>query len=657
MKKRSILLFLVVVIVFCSFLFGSFYNEARQDAIKYLNNEQLLHATDAARGIEDFFNYWTRMLTALSESTPIIDMDQTGKNNIQLLYNGNRDWIRGITRVDAEGWIVYTFPLNPAAIRKSISQQAHVQEIMRTHKPVVSDVFFAVQGYETVALHVPVFKNRIYRGTIAVTINFQSLAKRYLEDIKIGNTGYAWVTSREGIELYSPLPGHTGKSVWENSKDSPSILAMAKDMLKGNSGSAIYTDDKIHGDKADLRKRHAVFMPIKLGNTFWSVVVCSAEDEIIASLENFRNKLILVICLLLLVGVLFSYYGLKARFIIKEEEERRRAEEALRENEARLDLALRSAGMGVWSWDIIENKRYFDDQLCHLLGINPATFTGTAEEFFEAVDPDDRETIKAALARTIAQNVLYEPEYRVIWPEGSVHYITARGRLVRDDKGRPLRINGIIWDISERKKSEEQLQHTLDSLRKAVGATVQVVASAVESRDPYTAGHQIRSSNLARAIATEMGLSQEKIEGIRIAGSIHDIGKLSLPAEILSKPTKLSEIEFSLIKEHARQGYEILKGVESPWPLAEIVYQHHERMDGSGYPRNLKGEDILMEARILAVGDVVEAMAFHRPYRPGLGIDAALNEIEKNSGIVYDSAVADACLRLFREKGFQLEGA
>jgi putative nucleotidyltransferase with HDIG domain len=182
------------------------------------------------------------------------------------------------------------------------------------------------------------------------------------------------------------------------------------------------------------------------------------------------------------------------------------------------------------------------------------------------------------------------------------------------------------------------------------------MASAVETRDPYTAGHQIRSANLARTIATEMGLPHEKIEGIRVAGSIHDIGKLSIPAEILSKPTKLSEIEFSLIKEHARKGYEILKNVESPWPLAEIVYQHHERMDGSGYPRNLKGEEILIEARILTVADVVEAMASHRPYRPGLGIDAALNEIEKNRGIFYDKAVADACLRLFREKGIKLEG-
>jgi len=176
----------------------------------------------------------------------------------------------------------------------------------------------------------------------------------------------------------------------------------------------------------------------------------------------------------------------------------------------------------------------------------------------------------------------------------------------------------------------------------------------VETRDPYTAGHQIRSANLARTIATEMGLPQDKIDGIRVAGSIHDIGKLSIPAEILSKPTKLSEIEFSLIKEHARQGYEILRNVESPWPLAEMVYQHHERMDGSGYPRNLKGDEILMEARILAVSDVVESIASHRPYRASLGIDAALEEIEKNRGTLYDETVADACLRLFREKEYRL---
>jgi HD-GYP domain-containing protein (c-di-GMP phosphodiesterase class II) len=214
-----------------------------------------------------------------------------------------------------------------------------------------------------------------------------------------------------------------------------------------------------------------------------------------------------------------------------------------------------------------------------------------------------------------------------------------------------------MWrELTERKRAEEELQRTLDSLRKAVNTTIQVMVSAVETRDPYTAGHQLRSANLARAIATELGLPPEKIEGIWMAGSIHDVGKLSIPAEILSKPTKLSAIELSLIKEHANRGYEILKGVESSWPLAEIVRQHHERMDGSGYPRNLKGEEILMEARILSVADVVEAMASHRPYRPALGINAALEELEKNKGILYDDAVADACRRLFKEKSFNLEG-
>jgi diguanylate cyclase (GGDEF)-like protein len=210
-------------------------------------------------------------------------------------------------------------------------------------------------------------------------------------------------------------------------------------------------------------------------------------------------------------------------------------------------------------------------------------------------------------------------------------------------------------DITERKHAKEELQGSLNSLSKEFNTIVQVLISSIEMKDPYTASHQRWSANIACAIATEMGLPQDKIDGLRMAGSMHDIGKLSIPAEILSKPTKLTEIEFSLIKEHSRSGYEMLKDVESPWPLAQIVYQHHERMNGSGYPRNLKGDEILMESRILAVADIVEAMASYRPYRAALGIEAALEEIEKNKGVFYDDAVADACLRLFREKGYQLK--
>jgi PAS domain S-box-containing protein len=226
---------------------------------------------------------------------------------------------------------------------------------------------------------------------------------------------------------------------------------------------------------------------------------------------------------------------------------------------------------------------------------------------------------------------------------------------IRGSDGATKYLLGISEDITERKEAEKQLQDTLISLKKAVGVTIQAMVSAVETRDPYTAGHQVRSADLACTIATEMGLSQDRIDGIHLAGSIHDIGKLSIPAEILSKPTELSQIEYALIKEHACQGYKILKNVVSSWPLAEMIYQHHERINGSGYPRRLKGDDILMEARILAVADVVEAMASHRPYRPALGINVALEEIEKNIGTLYDEAVADSCLKLFREKGFQLE--
>jgi putative nucleotidyltransferase with HDIG domain len=218
---------------------------------------------------------------------------------------------------------------------------------------------------------------------------------------------------------------------------------------------------------------------------------------------------------------------------------------------------------------------------------------------------------------------------------------------VRDEKGQILYYEGIIEDITERKENVERL-------RKALGGTVRALASVVETRDPYTAGHQRNVSDLARAIAAEMDLPADMTEGLRVAAVIHDIGKISVPAEILSKPGKLTDIEFNLIKTHAQSGYEILKDINFPWPVASMVIQHHERMDGSGYPQNLKGEDILLEARILGVADVVEAISSHRPYRPTLGIDYALNEISKNRGVLYDADVVDACIRVFQKKSFTL---
>jgi len=209
-------------------------------------------------------------------------------------------------------------------------------------------------------------------------------------------------------------------------------------------------------------------------------------------------------------------------------------------------------------------------------------------------------------------------------------------------------------EIENRKGVQHELEQSFENLKKVMHSTVKAIAMTVEKRDPYTSGHQHRVSALARAIAEEIGLSEDQTEGLYMAAAIHDIGKISLPAEILAKPVQLSSIELSLIQAHAQAGYDILKGVEFPWPIAEIVLQHHERMNGSGYPQGLSGDGILLEARIIGVSDVVETMASHRPYRPSIGMDKALEEIIQNKGALYDAQVVDACLTVFNQKGFKL---
>ena len=201
---------------------------------------------------------------------------------------------------------------------------------------------------------------------------------------------------------------------------------------------------------------------------------------------------------------------------------------------------------------------------------------------------------------------------------------------------------------------EKELQQSYKKLQKFIEGTAHILMEIVEIRDPYLTGHQQRVSQLATAIAQEMKLPQDKIEGVRFASLVHDVGKVNLPTEIVSKLNKLSEVEFNLIKNHPRIGYNILKKVDFLWPIAEIVFQHQEKIDGSGYPRRLKGAEILIEAKILGVANVVEAMSSSRSYRPALSIDESLTEISKNKNILFDPEVVDACIKLFKEKRFKL---
>jgi len=226
-------------------------------------------------------------------------------------------------------------------------------------------------------------------------------------------------------------------------------------------------------------------------------------------------------------------------------------------------------------------------------------------------------------------------------------------------------INGLVemrqqitnLGISEtrRKRAEEQLQQSYERLRRLLEETANALASTVEMRDPYTAGHQRRAAELACAIAGKIGLSKEQVNGVRIATFIHDIGKIYIPVEILTMPRQLTEIEYNLVKTHPQVGYDVLKEIEFPWPVAQIVFQHHERINGCGYPQGLSGKGILLEARIAGVADVVEAMVSHRPYRLAPGIDKALEKMTQDKGILYDPQVVDVCLKLFTEEGFKFE--
>lgn len=279
-----------------------------------------------------------------------------------------------------------------------------------------------------------------------------------------------------------------------------------------------------------------------------------------------------------------------------------------------------------------------------VLGFSESELLG--KNWFETCIPEgQREEVRTVFQRLIAGEI--DPveyfENSILTKSGQERTIAWHNTVLEDESGTLTGTLSSGEDITERKRMQEELINNQASLKLSVESLINIVASTVEVRDPYTSGHQKRVAEIAVKIAEEMDLPSNVINGIRAAGMIHDIGKISIPAEILAKPSKLSDIERALMESHVLTGYEILKDIIFPWPVAEIVRQHHERMDGSGYPQGLKGDEILLEARIIAVADVLEAMSSHRPYRPALGIQMALGEIIKNRGVLFDAAVVD-CL-------------
>ena len=369
----------------------------------------------------------------------------------------------------------------------------------------------------------------------------------------------------------------------------------------------------------------------------------------------------------------------------------KRTEDELRKSEETLKTVLENINDVVFQLSPAGIIEYISPKVQELYGYKPEELIGKHLELTTPASqvPKALEILKSALSGKTVKNF----EIEQIDSNGKIFHMEINGTPVKKN-GTVIAVQGVMRDITERKRANEMLQQahqelerrveertadlsktnellrkeiierkraeadhkeSFEQLRRSLESTVSALASALEMRDPYTAGHQKRVTELACAIAEEMGLPKEQIAGIRMAGLIHDIGKINIPAEILNKPGQLTKIEYSLFKNHPQMGHDVVKGIEFPWPVAQIVLQHHERMDGSGYPQGLVGEEIMLEARILAVADIVEAIASHRPYRPGRGAGDALEEIIHDKGLLYDPEVVNACLSVFYERGFRFE--
>ena len=330
------------------------------------------------------------------------------------------------------------------------------------------------------------------------------------------------------------------------------------------------------------------------------------------------------------------------------------SEESYHDLFAEMEQAQRIAKVGSWTLDLQTDEHTWSEQLFNIYGRSSKDGTPTVEEFSSMMNKASWGKLTKAMDSAIEKGTCYDLELKINRFDGAKAWILSRGEPVIGENGKVEKLRGVVVDITNQKENENlKLEHAAQ-LSKALTETANVASDISAIRDPYTHDHETRVSEICVAIASEMELNSDFIEGIRIAGQLHDIGKIGLPTETLTRPGKLTKSEYELIKAHAKSSFDILKPISFPWPIAEMAFQHHERMDGSGYPQGLKGDEILIGARIMAAADVIEAMSSHRPYRPALGVEKALEEIERGRGSLYDENVANACLKIFREKNYSI---
>ena len=444
---KYIVTFLLIMVTGYGLLYFT-YQQVKKEMVDGLNARQLVHAKQAAKGIEIFFGDHINTLQIFSKNEHITAFDKAGKRLMREFLLSHVGEISIIARIDTRGMILYSEPYDRKVIGQPVSSMEAFLKVKRANQITVSDVFTNRRGFKSIIVHAPVIKNGHFDGTLALLLSFSFIANRYIEDIQIGKDGYAWMVSSNGTELSCPVPSHAGNSVFDNSRTFPDILAMAQRLIKGEQGVATYIDDRIRGNVTRKTIIHSVFMPVHLGDNFWSIVVSTPEDQVTGVLSEFRNRLLLI-AILLLIGIGFFFYMLiKTSIVFRESELRRKSEEALREKSEELDHYFTSSLDLLCIANVSGQFIRLNPEWEKVLGYSLSELEGRL--FLDFVHPDDMEGTLAAMSKLGAQEQVLSFENRYLCKDGSYRWIEWRSRPEGE------LIYAAARDITDRKRAEDE---------------------------------------------------------------------------------------------------------------------------------------------------------------------------------------------------------
>ncbi|MEW6702959.1 MAG: PAS domain S-box protein, partial [Bacteroidota bacterium] len=449
----------IAIVVLSVFLLFAAYNDVKRETINQLNVEQLTHAKQAAKGIQIFFSEYENLLNYLAAQNSVIELDENGKQIINNFFYSHAFTLKAITRIDDKGKIIYTVPNNSKFVGQNISYQEHVQRILETHKKTVSDVFETVQGYRSIAYYVPVFKNGVFKGGLAVLVPFDSLAKYYLKNIRVRKSGFAYTVSQKGIMIYTPLEKHNYKNVFNIFSNSPSAIAMLKKAIKGESGTTFY---ELSNQEGVSNKFCAVYFPVKIADRYWSIIVSTPESEILSTMKGFITKWVVIVFLLTLGTSVYLYYILKAKAIVKEELKRKKAEEALIQSEQKFKTLFQTAGDAIFLVEL-------DGRIIEVNNSASEKFGYSREEFLQMTTmelnlPGNEDKVLERVETMKKKGELYfETVY--LSKGGEQIPVEVSGKLI-DYENRKITL-GIVRDISLRKKQESELIKSKEEAEKA----------------------------------------------------------------------------------------------------------------------------------------------------------------------------------------------